>query len=201
MDKLKWWEEIYYPVYRFFNYNFHLRWFKWMYEYVRYGFSSRQLWSLDRTCTDFILPRLKAFRNGMGGGKKNGCEGPTGCPKIDGYPFVTNDQDSHDAMYAEWLRILDVMIEGFTYHQLDGEDLDFGGFEMTTTPCEENGYRKLHINHVDEKKYQAARAEELRRDKVIEEALAYFAKYYRNIWDAITICIVPTLTLGVSIFI
>ena len=168
---------VYYPIYRFWSYYIHLRWIKWVYEYIRYGFSSRQLWNFDRTCTDFILPRLKAFRRGMGNSHS---DGPSGCPMLDGYLYEQSEEE-FDKMHQEWTRILDVMIEGFTYHQLDEDDLDLGGFYIDTTDSKNTN--RINMKCLDEEKYEAYKVEMLRRDKVIEEALAYFAKYYRNIWD------------------
>lgn len=198
-EKLKWWENMYWPVWRFFKHSFHLRWFKWWYQKLSRGFSDRELWSLDCTITDFVLPRLKAFRYGTGGLVN---DGPSGCPMIDGFSDNCETDDGHSDMYNEWLRILDVMIEGFTYHQLDSDDIDFGEFKMHSTDCDDReGYSQLHIENLDEEKYEAGRAEEKRRYIVIEQGMTYFAKYYQNLWDAITICVVPTLALSSNIFI
>ena len=180
-EKLKWWENIYWPMYRFFKHIFHLRWFKWWYQKLSRGFSDRELWSLDCTITDFVLPRLKSFRYGTGGLVN---DGPSGCPMIDGFSDHCETDEGHCAMYNEWLRILDVMIEGFTYHQLNSDDIDFGEFKMHSTDCADRGvYSELHIENMDEETYEFARAEELRREEVMKEAFFLFAKYYQNLWD------------------
>ena len=125
-----------------------LRDIKHIYQKIRYGYSGRDLWSLDHTITDFVLPRLISFRNGGG---NSYLDGPSGSPLLEGYT-----EEQHDEMYEEWLRILDKMILAFEYH-------------------------KLHMNDVES--FEAYKLEAERRDKVIEEGLALFAKYYRNLWD------------------
>ena len=54
----------------------------WLCQWFRWGFSERQLWSLDHTMTDFILPRLKGFRHGDG---NKHTDGPSGTPLLPGY--------------------------------------------------------------------------------------------------------------------
>jgi len=52
------------------------------------GFSNQDLWNLDQTITDFILPRLKAFKNMT-------CAHPA------------------DLSFDEWMLVLDKMIKSF----------------------------------------------------------------------------------------
>lgn len=62
---------------------------KHSYQKIRYGFSNRELWSLDSSISAFILPRLKRFRE-------------ITC----GYPPDFNSLD-------EWKSALDKMIVAF----------------------------------------------------------------------------------------
>ena len=180
MNQVEWDNKyIYYPIYRFVKHHLHLRWFKWGYEYCRNGFSSQQLWSLDHTCTDFILPRLIAFRNGKGNSHK---DGPSGCPILDGYGdengSMSADEDA--AMYQEWLDILDKMILAFDYHQRDSDDIDFGKIEMRTD--DSSGKNQVTIDK-DDAQWDIGREEETNRQQKMEESFALFAKYYQALWD------------------
>jgi len=42
---------------------------------------------------------------------------------------------------------------------------------------------KVHFQHDDEEKWEEYKLEAERRDKVMKEGFALFAKYYRNLWD------------------
>jgi len=154
---------------------------EWIYQWMRYGFSKRQLWSLDHTITDFILPRLKAFRHGDANSHVNG---PSGCPMLAGYdPDGMGDQES-DAMYQEWLGILDKMILAFEYHQIDMDDVNSGlDISQVFKNSNESDVNIVSSIPKDEAKWAAYKEEEDRRDKIIEEGLILFAKYYRGLWD------------------
>ena len=147
-----------------------LRDIKHIYQKIRYGYSGRDLWSLDHTITDFVLPRLISFRNGGG---NSYLDGPSGSPLLEGYT-----EEQHDKMYEEWLRILDKMILAFEYHKLDMNDVNSG---IDTDRLFVDG--KVHFQHDDEEKWEEYKKEAERRDKVMEEGFALFAKYYRNLWD------------------
>ena len=138
---------------------------EWFYQRCRFGYSKRELWSLDHTITDFVLPRLKAFRHGESNSITEG--GPAGCPLVDGYDADKMGDEESDAMYQEWLDILDKMILAFEYHQLGMRDV------KTISSMWQEGNEE----------YKKYREEECRREKVIEEGLALFGKYYQALWD------------------
>ena len=138
---------------------------EWFYQRCRFGYSKRELWSLDHTITDFVLPRLKAFRHGESNSITEG--GPAGCPLLDGYDADKMGDEESDAMYQEWLDILDKMILAIEYHQLGMRDVN------TTSSRGQEGNEE----------YKKYREEEDRREKVIEEGLALFGKYYQALWD------------------
>jgi hypothetical protein len=70
------------------------------------GFDDTELWSLDHSLAKLILPRLKAFRNG-----------------VYAYPC---DLSSH----KEWQTILDKMIDAFEFAASE----DYWSYD--TEPCE-----------------------------------------------------------------
>lgn len=143
---------------------------KHIYQKIRHGFSGRDLWSLDHTITDFVLPRLIAFRNGGG---NSSLDGPSGSPLLEGYT-----EEQFDEMYEEWLRILDKMILAFEYHKLDMEDVESG------IDADRLLMDKDRITFpADNKEWQEYKKEAERRDKIMSEGFALFAKYYRNLWD------------------
>ena len=165
---LKWWEKIYYPVYRFFDDYVVIphRWIYWGWQKLTRGFSNRALWSLDHTCTDFILPRLKAFRHSE----------LHGTPMLDGYEHEQSDSD-FEKMTREWEEILDKMILAFEYHHKDGNDIDFGFIDYEITED-----KKFEIK-TNEEQYKKGREEELRREQIMVEGFGLFAKYYQSLWD------------------
>ena len=137
----------------------------WRYQKMRFGYSKRELWSLDHTITDFVLPRLKAFRHGESNDVTEG--GPAGCPMLDGYDADKMGDAESDAMYQEWLDILDKMIQAFEYHKLGMTDVKTNS--------------SLWVQGGDE--YKEYRNEEERREQIIKEGLALFGKYYQALWD------------------
>ena len=162
------WEKIYWAIYRFFDdyvFNAH-RWVYWGWQKLMRGFSDRALWSLDHTCTDFILPRLKAFRHGE----------LHGTPMLDGYEQEQSDSD-FAKMTQEWEEILDQMILAFEYHHKNGDDIDFGLIDYEIT----DGV-KMDIQ-TDEEQYKKGREEEQRREQIMADGFALFAKYYQSLWD------------------
>ena len=70
------------------NLNFDSRHIKWLWQRLTRGFDNRELWNLDDTIVNFILPRLKEF-------KKINSE----------YPGCLTEQ--------EWNEILDKIINSF----------------------------------------------------------------------------------------
>ena len=149
-----------------------LRDIKHIYQKIRYGYSGRDLWSLDHTITDFVLPRLISFRNGGG---NSYLDGPSGSPLLEGYT-----EEQHDEMYEEWLRILDKMILAFEYHKIDMEDVD-SGIDTDQLFVDDLGGR-VNFPNQDEK-WEEYKKEAERREKIMSEGFALFAKYYRNLWD------------------
>ena len=176
----------YYSLKRFVCTYLDYKWFKWAYQRMRYGFSARQLWSLDHTVTDFILPRLKAFRHGDGNSHTNG---PSGCPMLPGYNPVDMTDEEGDAMYQEWLATHDKMILAFEYHKIDMDDVESGidvsqFFKRDNKADVNKGVKTLRLSSpVHDAKWNAYNEEENRRNKIIDEGLMLFAKYYRNLWD------------------
>jgi len=150
-----------------------LRNIRYAYQKIRYGFSGRDLWSLDHTITDFVLPRLIAFRNGGG---NSSSDGPSGSPLLEGY-----EEEQFDEMYEEWLRILDKMILAFEYHKLDMEDVE-SGIDTDKWFVDKPGGKVVFRND-DEEMWEEYKKEAARRDKVMEEGFQLFAKYYRSLWD------------------
>ena len=138
---------------------------EWFYQRCRFGYSKRELWSLDHTITDFVLPRLKAFRHGESNNVTEG--GPAGVPMLPGYDADKMGDAESDAMYQEWLDILDKMIQAFEYHKLGMRDVE------TNSSIWQEGNEE----------YKEYREEEDRREKIIEEGLALFGKYYQALWD------------------
>ena len=113
IDKIKdwWWNYIERPV-------------KFFWQRRTRGFDDPELWSLDNTLAEYILPRLKAFREG----------GLLGIPAS----FCNNvhihlDDEAHDEELEKWKAVIDKMIFAFEYaanDYWDGElyDKDMGKY-------------------------------------------------------------------------
>jgi len=137
---------------------------RWFWQRRTRGFDDLELWNLHYSFTDFILPRLKAFRE----------LGLMGCPVLEGYEFNGN----HDGMHDEWKEILDKMVNAFYYMKIDMEDMHYPPSKMMK---KEDG--TIYFKHYPGYNYDEYTTEMKRRWDVIEEGLKLFGKYYQGIWD------------------
>jgi len=76
---------------------------KWYRQRKKWGFDDRDTWSLDMTTSQFILPRLKRFK-----------ELTVGCPGC----FCKEHEDVEVGM-KRWYKILDDMIY---FHEINADD-------------------------------------------------------------------------------
>lgn len=72
-------------------------WFRMKYQKITRGFTDEELWNLDCTFIDWIIPRLKVFKK-----------------KTTGYPCDINSPE-------EWDEILDKIIKSFELYKDDSE--------------------------------------------------------------------------------
>ena len=123
------------------------------------GFDDSELWCLDWKISNFVLPRLKAFRD----------VGRVGCPA----EFVKGEGTDKDieAGQREFNLLLDKMI--FAFECKVNEELglpeDLG--EYVSGWCLQEGSRS---------KYKAAQDA---RQVLIDEGMGLFAKYMHCLWD------------------
>ena len=150
---------------------------KWFYQKLTRGYSDRDLWSLDCTFTDFILPRLKSFRKS----------------KLNGYPACLEEgavhnhggsinKEQEEKNFQIWFGTIDKMILAFEYMKLNGDDLDSGVEDFEFVDSKKDGYKEMKIKK-NEDKWSLYMKECKRRQEVIEEGLSLFSKYYQNLWD------------------
>ena len=63
---IPWYKEIYYFFWRFWNYHLSprslYRSLKHFFQYITRGYSDRQIWSLDYTIAEFVVPRLRTLK-------------------------------------------------------------------------------------------------------------------------------------------
>jgi hypothetical protein len=78
-------------------YHIRNRW-KWFWQRHKYGFDSRELWSLDYNISKFIVPRLQAYRKAH-----------------HGVPTKLVDEYGMDLAIIKWNKILDQMIFAFQF--------------------------------------------------------------------------------------
>lgn len=141
---------------------------KWQKKYGTY-INPKEIWNLDYTIAEFVLPRLKMF--------KNKSIGDPGCDGID--------------TREKWNATLDKMILAFEYLLDDNwwigdPEYDFSdglhvGYEKDNKT---GGFHKVVISEDDWVKEvsQKRDEEEQRRKQVIDEGLQLFAEWFRYLW-------------------
>ena len=113
----------------------------------------RELWNLDVTLTEFILPRLKAFKE----------MDRKGYPVLDGI-----DPQDEKKSTETWEKILDDMIKGFEAHLRLVKDSPYNEDEKDDD-----------VDYVSEKEEKYEEAHRI----VIERGFELFGRYYMNLWD------------------
>jgi len=81
-----------------------LRKLRWFWQRRVRGFDDRELWSLDISLAEYIIPRLEAFR-------EVNVEHVV-CPG--GMEANFDETDEGELLNDHWANVLDIMIEGFT---------------------------------------------------------------------------------------
>lgn len=132
---------------------------KWLKQHGKY-INPKDTWSLDYTIAEFVLPRLKLFKE-----------------KTLGYPG-TGEANTPE----KWDAILDKIILSFELI-LDDDDWWMGDPEYDVSKYLEwgecghiirkNGYDEVNNRCQEERK---------RREQVIQEGLDLFAKWFRSLW-------------------
>ena len=129
----------------------------------------KELWNLDCRIAEFVLPRLRKFRE-----VEDGCPG---CGEMD--------------TYEKWMAALDKMILAFEYvldqsdWWIDDPKYDYiDGLHMYSAPIEGSEFECLIIEKEDwvAEIEENHKREERRRQEVIEEGLQLFAKWLQRLW-------------------
>ena len=141
---------------------------KWLKKHNRYV-NPKECWDLDYTIAQFVLPRLKKFKEDN-----------------EGYP-IDGDMNT----FEKWQEALDKMILAFEYivtkddwwfnqPQYDYSD----GLSMKCISTKDEIFKRVTIEEEEwvDKIRENHKREEKRRQKVIEEGLLLFAKYYQHLW-------------------
>lgn len=154
---------------------------------INWGWNESDIWSLDCTIAEFVLPRLKFLK-----------EHQQGYPILDGYDGKDGSKKCDKKMRKEWKQILDKMILSFEYILIDNQDLynkylDIDkrfSLPFKSVPLNDGSdcYKmeldgtkedlKVH-NHL----WKNFSRESKNREKYIEEGLYLFARYFRALWD------------------
>lgn len=131
---------------------------------IERGFDDTELFNLDSTLANYIIPRLEVFKE-----------------KVSGYPF---DFDNLDG----WKNCIQKMITSFKMSKnidfyIDNLIIDMFGDKYSLNPSDENFfYVKCLHNEENEKDYDLfqKRKDELFNEK--QEGLMLFAKYFNDLW-------------------
>ena len=145
------------------------RFFKFVWQRKTKGFDDSETWNLDNTIANFVLPRLKRYKELNGG-----------CPILEGFEESSDKND--DKMHEEWNKIIDRII--FSLERISKDD-EFNWVKYPenydhgwTSKDLENGSSQIIWN--DNRKPDYTDYEELQ--KQIQEGLDLFAKYFRGLW-------------------
>jgi hypothetical protein len=147
-----------------------------IYDNIRRGWNRSEWWNLDYKIATFVLPRLKEFRDG-----------------VMGHPAeLGNNEDfesgSNNNGMIEWKKILDKMIFSFECIKNDNDDLEcpslpfkFVDHEGNYGTLEYEGTPEQIAKHEQDFKVYSNDLKE--RQKIIQEGLDLFAKYFQGLWD------------------
>ena len=124
---------------------------------------------MDTTIAEFIYPRLKAFNESE---------------KMSISPSFFNDQEKMDHNDEEWAEArknqkdaYDKIELAFKYMIADGMDMD-SGIDHEKYPDFQEA-----MNNTDKVKWEAYRAEMIRREDCMKEGLELLAKHFFTLWD------------------
>jgi hypothetical protein len=182
-----WYTAVYWAIYRFFKWNkiFHpmdiYREIKWFIQRGRRGWADRDAWGLDHYLSGWMpdaLRRIKKYKMGV----------PSCMFSQEEHEYVHEDGCSYppeDAMKRaekQWDEVLDKMIAGFEAHQRIQDGLyekEIGPYPM---------HRPAYVSpedwceHKDDHLKKSLALMD-RDQKIQDEGLALFAKYFNCLWD------------------
>lgn len=140
---------------------------KRIYQNITRGWNDSDCWSLDYTIAKFSLPRLKRLKK-----------------MVHGHPgFDENDKIEYEDGMKKWKSIIDKMIYSFECILNDNNDIECPNIKWKI----EDGYMKYDATEEEIKKHKIEMDiyfEKMKqRQKIIQEGLDLFAKYFQNLWD------------------
>lgn len=141
------------------------------------GWNDSDCWSLSETFADFVLPRLKRYKE-----------------MVHGYPSLLNiEDDNYEEGMRQWKEIIDKMIYSFEVisNDYDNVKMEDAGGKLDFVPIQNKDEKYSTIEYIgteEQKKQhefdlkQYTKAIKTERKKV-NEGLMLFAKYYECLWD------------------
>jgi hypothetical protein len=162
------------------------------------GWNDSDLWSLDHTIAEFMIPRLKRLQ-----------EIVHGHPCFDVDPCNPTEEEQHADGMKKWKEIIGKMIYAFegVAFRLDAIEIKDAGGKLKfitkeptpnplstilrSDPSDKEDYKYSTLEYVgteEQKKLHEQYIEEYRKacdeeNKKIQEGIELFAKYYQNLWD------------------
>ncbi|MFY9240970.1 MAG: hypothetical protein WAO78_19230 [Roseovarius sp.] len=153
IDKISFWDNIYYKCYRgFVSVKY---FFRSKYQVLKYGFDLREAWNFNSWHSEFITPRLKVLRTTLHGN-------PTG------------------TTFEEWEVILDKIIWSFEHFNDEIMPQYSDDYDHSLEVSERDGMTVFTpLNKTGTVDYTECHA----HSSKVQEGLDLFAKYYRHLWD------------------
>lgn len=165
MVKLRWWEKIYYPIWRKWDFLINIpKEIKWFCQRGYRGWADCDIWSLDGYLSSWMPDALRRL-----GEKKVGCPG-------DLY-----DEANKDDECRKWKEVLEKIARGFEANRENG-DLIWFKPNNGKKHCDfktENG----QIVNVDGCEYVEDKELREKLEAETKEGMELFIKYYGNLWD------------------
>ncbi len=122
------------------------------------GYSDIQIWNLDHAIVEFVLPKLKLFKEKYGDATIPGC---FFSDYNDTQKLTTEESKERDVKYsAEWQDKLQSMIEAFELIKREDDHFDIDYVD----------------GHFSQELFEA-------NEKIINEGLMNFAIYFRALWN------------------
>jgi hypothetical protein len=113
-------------------------------------------------------------------------------PNFDFQKAIEEEDKKYEGNFDKWLKILDKMILAFEYvkDDMDSFEPNYVWPERHLEPCKDGLGSILEHKFKDDKEkrdheayWDRYKTETEKRELIIKEGLALFAKYYRSLWD------------------
>lgn len=141
-------------------------WIITKYQRAKRGWSDSDAWGFNDYLAKVIIEGCKWLK-----------ENKHGCPSLEGFENIHNNEKMFDEMCKEWDKILDNIIWTFEM------ELNNNLFYQDSKNYSEQEAKKYNNMWIDWKYKPKPRAMTLEECQKFDKGWEYFKKYFRNLWD------------------